>query len=45
MTEPFPTELGILICLSLFAASLWSRYIVRVNTDQRIPVTSVAPVI
>ncbi len=27
-----PTELGILTCLSLFAASLWIPYIVGVNT-------------
>ena len=30
--ESFPTELGILACLALFAASLWIPYIVGVNT-------------
>lgn len=30
--ESFPTELGILTCLGLFAASLWIPYIVGVNT-------------
>jgi len=29
----FPTELGILTCLALFAASLWIPYIVGVNTE------------
>lgn len=28
----FPTELGILTCLAIFAASLWIPYIVGVNT-------------
>jgi len=27
-----PTEMGILVCLALFAASLWIPYIVGVNT-------------
>jgi len=27
----FPTELGVLTCLTLFAASLWIPYIVGVN--------------
>lgn len=30
--ETFPTELGILTCLGLLAASLWIPYIVGVNT-------------
>lgn len=30
--ETFPTELGILACLAIFAASLWIPYIVGVNT-------------
>lgn len=30
--ETFPTELGILTCLMLLAASLWIPYIVGVNT-------------
>ncbi len=30
--EPFPTELGILTCLAILAASLWIPYIVGVNT-------------
>lgn len=30
--ETFPTELGVLTCLAIFAASLWIPYIVGVNT-------------
>ncbi len=30
--ETFPTELGILTCLAILAASLWIPYIVGVNT-------------
>ena len=30
--ESFPTELGILTCLGILAASLWIPYIVGVNT-------------
>lgn len=30
--ENFPTELGILTCLAILAASLWIPYIVGVNT-------------
>lgn len=30
--ESFPTELGILTCLAILAASLWIPYIVGVNT-------------
>ncbi|GFE65894.1 MAPEG family protein [Litoreibacter roseus] len=29
----FPTELGILVCLALLAASLWIPYIIGVNTE------------
>ena len=32
MTAVFPTELGILTCLMVFAASMWIPYIVSVNT-------------
>ncbi len=30
-----PTELGVLVCLTLFAASLWIPYIVGVNMHDR----------
>lgn len=30
--ESFPTELGVLTCLAIFAASLWILYIIGVNT-------------
>lgn len=30
---PFPTELGVLTCLMLLAASLWIPYIVGVTSD------------
>ena len=33
MTPTLPTELGILTCLAIFAASLWIPYIVGVNTE------------
>ena len=36
----FPTELGILTCLSILAASLWMPYIIGVNTA---PDGSIAP--
>lgn len=36
----FPTELGILTCLSILAASMWIPYIVGVNTE---PVRDGAP--
>ncbi|MEP5729131.1 MAG: MAPEG family protein [Sulfitobacter sp.] len=38
--DTFPTELGILTCLALFAATLWVPYIVGVV---RQPVTNAAP--
>ncbi|MDX8348253.1 MAPEG family protein [Cognatiyoonia sp. IB215446] len=32
--ESFPTELGILTCLGILAASLWIPYIIGVNTSE-----------
>ena len=36
MTD-FPTELGVLTCLMILAASLWIPYIIGVNTDPADP--------
>ncbi|MCU9837839.1 MAPEG family protein [Ruegeria sp. WL0004] len=33
MKESFPTELGILTCLMILAASLWIPYVVGIATD------------
>lgn len=35
--ETFPTELGILTCLMILAASLWIPYIIGVNSDPADP--------
>lgn len=32
--ETFPTELGVLTCLMILAASLWIPYIIGVNTNE-----------
>lgn len=34
MMTAFPTELGVLTCLMILAASLWIPYIVGVNTNE-----------
>ena len=34
--ESFPTELGILTCLMILAASLWIPYVVGIATDPSI---------
>lgn len=41
--ETLPTELGILTCLSVFAASLWIPYIVGVNTAPEGSIPADAP--
>jgi len=41
--DTFPTELGILTCLAILAASLWIPYIVGVNTAEEGSLPADAP--
>ena len=41
--ESFPTELGILTCLTLMAASMWIPYIIGVNTAPEGSIPADAP--
>ncbi len=43
--DTFPTELGILTCLALLAASLWIPYIVGITSEPKEPEAFARPAV